>query len=189
MPKRSKVETLPPAIKKWLDQALLSGNFAGYTALEAELRARGYGIGKSSIQRYGSNLEKKLSAIKASTEAARIIADGAPDDAGQLSGAVMAMIQTDMFNVLVTLQELEEQSDANPKDAAAAQMERAKLLSQLAKNMATLSRASVSQKKHEIEIRSRVTAAADAAAKMAEKGGMSAGAADKIRQRILGIAA
>lgn len=189
MPKRPKVETLPPAIKEWLDQALLSSNFAGYTALEAELKERGFSIGKSSIQRYGSDLERRLAAIKASTQAAKIIADGAPDDAGQLSGAVMAMIQTDMFNVLVTLQELEAQSDGNPKDAAAAQMARAKLLSQLAKNMATLSRASVSQKKHEIEIRGKVAAAADAVAKAAKKGGLSAGAVDSIRREILGIAA
>ncbi|MDP3715556.1 MAG: DUF3486 family protein [Burkholderiales bacterium] len=187
MPKRSKVETLPPAVKKWLDTALLSGNFAGYTALESELRDRGFAIGKSSIQRYGSNLERKLAAIKASTEAAKIIADSAPDDAGQLSGAVMSMIQTEVFNVLVTLQEL-EQSDGDAKDDAAAKMARAKLLSQLAKNVATLSRASVSQKKHEIEIRGKVAAAADAVAKAARKGGLSAGAVDSIRREILGIA-
>jgi hypothetical protein len=186
VPKRSKVETLPPAVKEWLDRALVSGNFAGYTALESELRERGYSIGKSSIQRYGSNLERKLAAIKASTEAARIIAEAAPDDAGQLSGAVMGMIQTEVFNVLVSLQELEQ---ADGKDDEQSKMARAKLLSQLAKNVATLSRASVSQKKHEIEIRGRVAAAADAAAKVAKKGGLSAGAIDHIRREILGIAA
>lgn len=179
MPKRPKVETLPPAIKKWLDGALLSGNFAGYEALEAELKARGFSIGKSSIQRYGSNLEKKLAAIKASTEAAKIIADGAPDDAGELGGAVISMIQTEVFNVMVTLQDVAAEEDP---------MERANLLSKLAKNMATLSRASVSQKQHAIEIRKRVTDAADAVAKAAKKGGLSAGAVDSIRREILGIA-
>lgn len=185
MPKRSKVETLPPAVKTWLDRALVTGNFAGYTALEEELRSRGYGIGKSSIQRYGSNLERKLAAIKASTEAARVIAEAAPDDAGQLSGAVMGMIQTEVFNVLVGLQELEQSGDGADEKS---KMARAKLLSQLAKNVATLSRASVSQKKHEIETRGKAEAAAAAVTKLAKKGGLSAAAVNDIRAQILGIA-
>lgn len=186
MPKRSKVETLPAGIKRWLDAALVEGNFAGYEALAAELKGHGYDIGKSSVHRYGSNLERKLAAIKASTEAARVIAEGAPDDAGHLSGAVMALIQDQVFNILVNLQELEQQ-DGTDGDAAA-KMARAKLLSQLAKNVATLSRASVAQKKHEIEIRSRVKAAAEAVDKIAQKGGMSKAGIDEINRRILGIA-
>lgn len=185
--KRSKITGLPLAVKAWLDRALVAGNFAGYADLEEELKKRGHTIGKSSIHRYGVNLEKKLQAIKASTEAAKIIAESAPDDAGQLSGAVMSLIQTEVFNVLVTLQEL-EQSGGSEKDDAAAKMARAKLLSQLAKNIATLSRASVSQKKHEIEIRGRVAAAADRAAAVAKKGGLTKGAVDTIRREILGIA-
>lgn len=187
MPKRSKVDTLPAAVKGWLDRALVDGNFAGYDQLAAELKGRGYDIGKSSVHRYGSNLERKLAAIKASTEAARIIAESAPDDAGDLSGAVMSMIQTEVFNVLVTLQEL-EQTSGNQVEDADAKMARAKLLSQLAKNVATLSRASVSQKKHAMEIAARVKATADSAAKIAKKGGLSAGAIDNIRREILGIA-
>lgn len=187
MPKRSKVDTLPAAVKGWLDKALVSGNFAGYDMLAAELKTRGYDIGKSSVHRYGSNLERKLAAIKASTEAARIIAESSPDDAGELSGAVMSMIQTEVFNVLVTLQEL-EQSSGNTEEDTDAKMARAKLLSQLAKNVGTLSRASVAQKKHAIEIRGRAEAAADRAEKIAKKGGLSAGAIDNIRREILGIA-
>jgi O-phosphoseryl-tRNA(Cys) synthetase len=185
--KRSKITELPREVKTWLDQALVAGNFAGYKLLEEELKKRGHQIGKSSIWRYGTNLESKLAAIRASTEAAKIIAESAPDDAGQLSGAVMSMIQTEVFNVLVTLQEI-EQSGASEKDDAAAKMARAKLLSQLAKNVATLSRASVSQKKHEIEIRGKVAAAADRAAAVAKKGGLTKGAVDSIRREILGIA-
>ncbi len=185
MPKRSKVDTLPAEVKGWLDRALVAGNFAGYELLAAELKSRGYAIGKSSVHRYGTNLERKLAAIKASTEAARVIAEAAPDDAGQLSGAVMGMIQTEVFNVLVNLQELEQNE---PGDDEKSKMARAKLLSQLAKNIATLSRASVAQKKHEIEIRARTQAAADAVTKLAKKGGLSAGAVDNIRREILGIA-
>jgi len=146
MGKRSKITQLPAAVKAWLDQALIAGNFAGYQALEADLLARGYAIGKSSIHRYGTNLERKLASIKASTEAARLIAAEAPDDADHRSAAVISMIQTEVFDVLVALQEAGE---ADP-------MKRAKLLATVAKNVATLSRASVNQKKHEIEVRERI---------------------------------
>ncbi len=177
--KRSKITALPAAVKTWLDQALIDGNFAGYAQLEAEIKARGYAIGKSSIHRYGSNLERKLAAIKASTEAAALIAREAPDDADQRSAAVISLIQTEVFDVLVALQESE---------AAENPMARAKLLSAVAKNVATLSRASVNQKRHEIEIRGKVAAAADRAAAVAKKNGLTKGAVDTIRREILGIA-
>lgn len=179
MGQRSKVTQLPPDVRAWLDFTLAEKNFTGYEEFAAELAARGFTIGKSSIHRYGSNLEKKLGAIKASTEAARMIANSAPDDADQRSAAVISMIQTEMFEVLVSLQAAEAAEDP---------VQRAKLLSAVAKNVATLSRASVNQKKHELEVRGKVQAAADAAAKIGKKGGLSTSAVDEIRREILGIA-
>jgi len=179
MPKRSKVEALPAEVKAWLDRVLAERNFAGYEELEAELARIGHLIGKSSLHRYGSKLEAKLAAIKASTQAAAAIAEAAPDDADLRSAAVISMIQTEVFDVLVQLQDAEAQ--ANP-------MARAKLLAQVAKNVATLTRASIHQKKHEMEVRTRVQAAADKIAATAKRGGLSQNAVDEIRREILGIA-
>lgn len=180
MGQRSKIKQLPAAVREWLDMALAANNFAGYEQLEEELRERGYSVGKSSIHRYGSNLEKKLGAIKASTEAARMIANSAPDDADERSGAVISMLQTEIFEMLVGLQEAEGAADP---------MARAKILSALAKNVATFTRASIGQKKHAIEFRAKAMAAADAAEKIGKKGGLSSSAVDEIRREILGIAA
>lgn len=179
MPKRSKVEGLPADVRAYLDRILVEKNFSGYEELEAALAQLGHDIGKSSLHRYGSKLEAKLAAIKASTHAAAAIADAAPDDADLRSAAVISMIQTEVFDVLVSLQDAE--ATDNP-------MQRAKLLATVAKNVATLTRASVHQKKHEMEVRTRVKTAADAAAKIGRKGGLSAGAVDEIRRQILGIA-
>lgn len=178
MGQRSKVGQLPREIREWLDRTLAEKNFADYQALAAELEGRGFAISKSSIHRYGANLEKKIAAVKASTEAAKLIAAGAPDDADQRSAAVISLIQTEVFDVLVALQDLD---DADP-------MKRAKLLSTVAKNVATLSRASVNQKRHELEIRAKVRTAEEAVQKIAQKGGLSKGAVDQIRSHILGIA-
>ncbi len=183
--KRSKIEQLPPELKEWLDDALVKSNFSRYEQLVAELKVRGAELGltadasKSGLHRYGSNLERKLSAIRASTEAAALIAKSAPDDADLRSAAVISLIQTEVFDVLVALQDSESEKDP---------MKRAKLLSAVAKNVATLSRASVHQKRHEIEIRGKMTAAAERAARIGKKGGLSAGAVDEIRREILGIA-
>ena len=177
--RRSKITKLPVDVKQWLDKSLADGNFSGYAALSLELKKRGYDVGKSSVHRHGQNLERKLAAIKASTEAARMIAAEAPDDADHRSAAVMSMIQTEVFDVLVALQDSERET--NP-------MARAKLLSQVAKNVATLSRASVNQKKHEIEVRAKVEAAADRVTKLARRQGLTAISVDNIRREILGIA-
>lgn len=178
MAKRSKVETLPTAVKSWLDKALVEGNFSGYEALEKALSDRGHTIGKSSLNRYGQKLEAKLSAVRASTEAARAIAEAAPDDADLRSAAVMSLVQTDLFNVMVALQDA---GSANPE-------ERLKLLAKAAEPIAKLSRAAVNQKKWEAEVRDKVKAAADAAERIARKGGLSEASAAEIRKRILGIA-
>lgn len=177
MAKRSKIVALPPAVKAWLDKALVEGNFSGYAALEAELKARGYDIGKSSIHRYGTNLERRLSAIKASTQAAAAIAAAAPDDADLRSAAVISLIQTEVFETLVQVQKAENMNPVARMDA----------LSKVAKNIATLTRASVGQKKWELEIRDKVKSAADAAAKIGRKGGLTKDAVDSIRREILGI--
>lgn len=178
MPKRSKVATLPAEIRKYLDRTLIDGNFSGYEALEADLAKRGFSIGKSSIHRYGANLERRLAAIKASTEAAVMIMDAAPDEADARSGAIVSLVQTELFNTILALQEA---ADADPEA-------RVKLLSAAAKNIATLTRASVGLKKWQVEIRDKVKAVADRVSRLAKKGGFSAKTADDIRREILGIA-
>lgn len=179
MAKRSKVEGLPAEVRTWLDKTLAAGNFSGYDLLEEELRNRGFSIGKSSIHRYGQQLEQKLAAVKASTEAARAIADAAPDDADLRSAAVMSMVQTQMFDMLVLMQDASD-PEADPVD-------RIKVMSKVAEGISKLSRATVNQRKWEIEIRDKVTRAADQAARLAKKGGMSPALQAELRASILGI--
>lgn len=179
MGQRAKITQLPDEIRAQLDRELVKRGFSGYDALETWLDGLGISIGKSSIHRYGKALERKLSAIRASTAAAKLIAEEAPDDADQRSGAVMSMLQTEIFEMLVGLQEAEDEEDP---------VSRAKILSSLAKNVATLSRASVHQKRHAIEIRGKTQAAADRVANLAKKGGLSGETVNAIKREILGIA-
>lgn len=179
MARRSNIDGLPEDVRRWLERALAENNFSGYQALEEMMRERGYSISKSAIHRYGQKIERRFAAIKASTEAARFLTEGAADDQDARSEAVIALVQTELFESIVNLQEADEEG-LSPED-------RIGLLSSAAKNIATLARASVNQKKFRLEVQARVEAAATAAEKIAKKGGLSPEAAAEIRKSILGI--
>lgn len=163
MPSPSKVAQLPSAVRAWLDDAVREGNFAGYDQLVAALKARGFDISRSALQRHGQAMKRRLEAVRASTDAARLIAEAAPDEADQRSAAVISLVQTDIFNVLMLLQEAET---AEPED-------RLKIMGQAARAVADLARASVGQKKHEreVEVRRQMAAKVVAQAEAAEAAG------------------
>ncbi len=173
MAKRSKIEGLPTAVKEWLDAALVEGNFSGYEQLEAELKQRGFDIGKSSIHRYGSQFEQRLATLKMASQQARAIVEAAPDDEGAVSEALMRLVQEKLFQVMLDF----EVDPRKPLNIASA-----------AKAIADLSRATVGQKKRLAEVREKARNAAEAVTQVAKKGGLSAEAVNTIRREILGIA-
>lgn len=179
MAKRGSIVMLPENVRSWLDKALAEGNFSGYSQLETLLKERGFNIGKSSIHRYGQKLENKLSAIKASTQAALAISEAAPDDADLLNQSVMQMVQTEVFNSLVALQEAESEDDP---------AKRLKMMTGAAKGIAELSRASINIKKHKIEVQEKAKTAAQVIGEKARKGGLTEQAIREIEEQILGIA-
>ncbi len=144
MGRRGKVEGLPEEVRRWLERALMDSGFSGYDALKEMLAERGYVMSKSAIHRYGSKIERRFATIKASTEAARLLTEGAADDQDARSEAVIALVQTEMFESIINLQEADDE-ELDPADRIA-------LLSKAAKNIATLARASVNQKKFRLEV-------------------------------------
>ncbi len=180
MARRSTIDKLPEDVRRWLERALTESGFSGYAELEALMRDKGYLISKSAIHRYGQKIERRFGAIRAATEAARMLTEGAADDKDARSEAVIALIQTELFESIVQLQEAED-GEIDPQDRVA-------LLSKVAKNVATLSRASVNLKKFQQEVRAKAEAAASNAEKIARKGGLSAESVQALRREILGIA-
>lgn len=153
MPPPAQIALLPDNVRAELDALLIRRAFSGYHDLAAWLNAQGYEIGKTAIHAYGQGLKRKLAAIRASTEAARLIAEAAPDEEDRRSEAVMSLVQSDMFAMLVALQEAE---NADPQ-------ERIKLLGSAARAIADLSRASIAQKKHAAAVQARLDALLTAA--------------------------
>lgn len=180
MAPRAKIEALPEDVRRWLERALTESGFSGYEALEAMLRDKGFQISKSAIHRYGQKIERRFAAIKASTEAARLLTEGAADDQDARSEAVIALVQTEIFDTIVNMQEAssEEISDA----------ERLGMMSEAAKNIATLTRASVTLKRFQAEVRARIKTASEKVEDLAKSGGMTPSLIDSIKREILGIA-
>jgi hypothetical protein len=137
MTKRSAVQSLPRDVKAWLDKALAEGGFQRYRLLEEELRARGYNISKSSIQRYGAAFETRLASLKLATEQARAVVEASPDREGATNEALMRLVQEKLFGVLVDLDVKVETLH----------------LDKITKSIADLARAAVTQKRFAAEAR------------------------------------
>ena len=180
MGRETSIDQLAADDKNWLDKRFMDQGFCGYEEISRILQERGYDISKSSVHRYGQKVEQKLAAVKASTQAAMMIAEAAPDDSDLRSSAVLSLVQTEMFNALIALQE-SENPDADPAD-------RIMLMAKAGKGIAEIAKASVNQKKWESDVRVRVESAAKAVEKIVKKGGLSKETAEEIRKQILGIA-
>lgn len=178
MAPRSKITRLPAAVKEWVAKCIIDGEFSGYELISDELKALGHDISRSAVHRFGQDLERQMSAIKTSTEACKLLADAAPDDADLRSAAIISMVQTNVFNILVKMQEIE---DADP-------MDRMRLMGVVGKMVAELTRASVVNKKHQEATSIKATAAAQAVTAKARKGGLSEDVIRQIEEEVLGIA-
>jgi hypothetical protein len=178
MARRSAAEQLPHDVRVALERRLVESAFSGYTELVEWLAGQGFAISRSALHRHGALLERKLEAVRASTQAARMIAEATPDDADLRSSAVISLVQTEIFNTLVDLQEADAEDDPG---------ERLKMMSRAAEGIATLSRASVGLKRWQAEVAARVQSAARDVERIARTGGLSEAAAAEIRAKILGI--
>lgn len=144
---RSSVDMLPEEVRKELEQRLLRGNFTDYAGLAQWLKEQGFEISKSSVHRFGSGFEERLRALKVATDQAKAIATASEDDAGAMNEALIRLVQTKTFELLVDL-------DVDDKN-----------LAKVGVMVAKLARAAVSQKKwgKEIEAEVRKRALDDAA--------------------------
>jgi hypothetical protein len=187
MGRKSSISRLPADIKAYIEAMLATGSQT-LDELIADLQARfpaesnaGNLPSRSALHRYGSKLDRRLAAIRASTEAAKLIQAQAGDDQDARSEALTALVQTELFEAILGLQEADD-PDMDPA-------ERVSMLSSAAKNIATLTRSSVALKQYQAQARDRAREAAASVDKLAKTGGLSADAAAELRRQILGIAA
>lgn len=175
MGRRSKVDGLPPELKAELERLLADRTHGGYEALAAWLSERGWAVSKSSLHRYDQRVQAVMSRIKASTEAARLLAQSAPDEADEHSAAVLRIVQSALFDALTRVAEASEEADP---------AEQVKVLSQAARAIAEASRASIGQKRWADEVRAKI----DEVERVARKAGRTLDAAtlEEIKRGLYG---
>jgi hypothetical protein len=185
MPPIPKVAQLPDEYRDWLRRAFIDrafGDIQGITdELNTMLREGGIAvsIGKSAIGAEAQKVKRAQESIRAATDAAKLIAEASRDDGDMRSEAVMALIQSDMFEALLRARESESLEDPLARLAA---------MSEAAKAAARLTVARVNQSKWRNEVEARAKAAADRVAKIAKTGGLTKDQVSEIRRQILGVA-
>lgn len=178
MPPPSKINMLDEETRRELEAKIIANGFGGYVDLSTWLAEKGYSIGKSAVGQYGQALERRLAAIKTSTEAAKLITLAAPDDADERSNAIISLVQTEIFESLLAMQEAEE--EPNPA-------KKVEILGKAAKNIATLTRASVARNKWAQEVRAKIDNAREEVRRLATGAGVSEETLAAIDQRLQGV--
>ena len=188
MGRKSTIDRLDPEIKAYIQTMLASGSMT-LDELIGDLQARFPAAAhtlpsRSAVGRYGQKLERRLASVRATTEAMRLVREHAGDEMDARSEALMAMVQTELFEAMMALKEADD-PDTDPA-------ERVALLSTAGKHLATLTSGSVRLKRYqaEAEERGRKKLLEEQRAKleaMPNKGGVTADTKAKIREA-LGIA-
>lgn len=184
MPPPSKIATLPDAQRTWLHKAIVERAYGDIVGLTEELNALckeggvAITIGKSAVGKESQRVKRAQEAIRATTEAAKLIAESSPDEADHRSAAAMAIVQSEVFELLLKVRESEEIDDP---------IVRLGIMNEAALGLSRLSRSRVNQSRWAAEVEARTKAAADKVAKIAKQGGANAKTVAEIRASILGI--
>lgn len=184
MPRRRKIEQLPEDTRAWLRAELARRGYADIVAVTAELNAQlaemglPISVGKSAVGEESQRVRRAQEAVRATTEAARLIAETAPDDGDHRSAAAMALVQSEVFELLLKIRESEQVVDPAIRLA---------VMNEAALGLSRLSRARVNQGRWAIDVAERAKAAADKVGRLVAQRGMDADTAAQIRASILGI--
>lgn len=183
MPPVSKIAQMPAEIREWLHKAFVARGFGDIEAITEEvnglMKEAGVAItiGKSAVGAESQKVKRAQEAIRATTEAARLINEASPDAGDNRSAGAMAIVQSEVFEILLKMRESEEADDS----VRLGKMSEAALL------LSRLSRSRVYQSRWNTEVEARAKAAADQVGKLLKKGGLDSKTSAEIRRSILGI--
>lgn len=185
MPPVPKIAKLPQELRDWLQRTLIERAHGDIQAVTDELQEMlreaniAVYIGKSAVGAESLKIKRAQEAIRATTEAAKLIAATASDDTDSRSEAAMAIVQSEVFELLLKVREADDEMDP---------VERLAVMNDAALGLSRLSRARVNQARWSQEVKERAKSAADAVSKIAKTGGLNASQVSEIRAQILGIA-
>ncbi len=98
-----KIKRLPPDLREELNNRLVNGGFSDYRGLSRWLEEKGYEISPSAINTYARRFEQRLEAVRLATAQAKAVVEAAPDDDDRINHALMKIVQTTLFEMMVDL--------------------------------------------------------------------------------------
>ena len=176
-----KIRRLPPDLKEELDKMLSAGRLHSCRQLAKWLGDNGYEISHAAIHRYGRKFERKLQAVRMATEQARIVCEQFDGDDEQMRSALMRLVQTNLFEVLVAVKETEKGTAAE-EGATIAPVN----LTALARSVSGLARAETEHRKWAERARAGMAEAGKKVEEAREKG-LSKDAAEQIKSILMEI--
>ena len=105
MPQRSRVRQLPAEVRQELNQRLIDGGFAGYSALADWLAEHGHEISRSAVHRYGAALERRIEMLRTATEQAEALVEASGDETGAMADASIRIVQQRFFEALLSAED------------------------------------------------------------------------------------
>ncbi|MGH8039914.1 MAG: phage protein Gp27 family protein [Stenotrophomonas sp.] len=177
----SKIDLLPADLRAELDRRLVANAFGGSVPLSEWLAEQGFEISKTTVNERAKKLKRRLAAISASTEAMKMVAATAPDNAVDRGSAIIGLVQTDLFEALLEFQEAAEQDSDEISPA-----QRIALYAKTAKSISELTRAAIIREKWAGDVREKtLLEAAKRVESAAIARGLSAGDASFWRKTVL----
>lgn len=180
MPPRGLENRLPTEVRERLERRLIELGFSNYDALIEELNgwieeSGAESVSRSALYRFGSKFEERVSMLKRSTEMAKTLANEIGDDSALLGDAVIRMAQSQLFDLLMQFQ-------LDPDEESMGRITHA---------IASLSKASVQQKKHLLDTREqdrkKLAELERQSAGGKEKSGLDPETLRRIREEIYGL--
>ena len=111
---------MPRDLKRQLDGLLSEGSMHTSLQLRKWLGDNGFEISRRCIDDYRHNFERRLDSVRLASEQARIVCDQFKGDDAQMQSALMRLVQTRLFEVLVVANEKETSSKKRTSPTVAA---------------------------------------------------------------------
>ena len=180
-PKTWKIKRMPRDLKEQLDKFLGEGKMHTSLQLCKWLRDNGFEISHRCIDDYRHKFERQLDSVRLATEQARIVCEQFKGDDAQMQAALMRLVQTRLFEILVVAKEKETSRKKRTSPTVAAVN-----VAALARCVSGLVKAETEHQKWAEHMRAGVTAAAQKVEEARTKG-LSKDAADQIKAVLMEI--
>jgi len=175
----SKISQLPNEVREAVDDLLVSG--VTYEQITANLREMGHKISRAAVGRYGKDFHSRLEKLKLVRAQARAVTAQTEGEGLELEEASSQILLQYLMEFLLDAEVKDDSGELNTDLVAALP----KFMSAVAK----IQKSGVAREAFKSDMRKRIQSAAQSVVDDIKTEGLSDEAVERIRRKILGVAA